>query len=176
MVKLSEIIDGVLALTGRSVGDPTFHQFVYKNLDVRRVQQSPTENAHIVNPLNDEMGGFNAREVPLTGTEKIYGDYLTLQFGTHDDHVYLLNYPSLDELEKHLISDGGVFNPFVDWIYAVIRGNVQEYSATFQQDGQSVAFSKDAQFACAYGNKGGSDLKPYVDRQIEWNPPLETGG
>ncbi|MCA8990479.1 MAG: hypothetical protein KDA88_00785 [Planctomycetaceae bacterium] len=175
MVQLSEIVDGVLTLTGRSAGDSAFYQFVYKNLDVRRVQQPPAENAHIVNPLNNEMGGFKAREVPLTGAEQIYGDYLTLQFGTHDDAVYLLNHASLDDLEKQLISDGGVFNPFVDWIYAVIRGRVQKYSAIFQQDGQSVVFSKDAQFACAYGNKGSSDLKPYIDRQIEWSDPPETG-
>ena len=173
MINLSEIVDGVLALDGRPTSDQNFHQYVYRNLDVRRGQQSPTANAHLVNPLNDNIGGFNARNVPLTGAEKIDGNYLTLQFGTHDDDVYLLSHASLNALETHLSGDSGVFNPFVSWIYAIVNGRVRKYIATFQQGDQSIVFSKDAQFATAYGNKGACDMKPFVNRQIQWDPPSE---
>ena len=174
MPQLSDIVDGVLAADGTSADGGAFHRFVYQNLDVRRLQLRAGANAHIVNPLNDEIGGFRARETPLTGSEEIFGEYLTLHLGTHDDMVLLLDHESLADLESLILGDSGVFNPFVSWIYAIISGKVRKYTTTFRRNGRSVLFNKDAQFACACGNTGASDLTHFCDRQIHWEPPLES--
>ena len=73
--------------------------YIYKNLDVRSVNQTPKANAHLKNPLNDEIGYFRSRQSPLTGDEQVEGKYLTIHLSTHDDMVLLLSHDSLLNLD-----------------------------------------------------------------------------
>lgn len=141
---------------------------IYKNLDVRRLQQKPTGNSHIANPLNDGFGGFSSREQPLTGSESIEGEFLTLHLSTHDNMVLLLKHESLENLESEILNEGGLINPFTSNIHAIVKGQPKNYNLTFIQKGNRTIFNKDDQFSCKYGNNGATDLSPFQECKIEW--------
>lgn len=167
-MKLFEILNTVIAPQLTDDQATEYKAIVYKNLDVRRCQQPATLNIHLLNPRNDELGGFHARNEPLTGDEEVQGDFLTLHHSSHDDDVLLLAHDSLAELESEILSPSGLLNPFTLWIDAIIDASCRSYELTFSLDGQRTSFNKDAQFACEYGNDGAADLTPYVSCRIEW--------
>ena len=114
MPNLSEILDSIVALRGISSTEG-FHQHVYKTLDVRRLQKPATVNSHLMNPLNDESGGYSSRAIPLTGKEKVHGDYLSLHHPSSDTEITLLFYhETLEDLEAVILNDAGIFNPFTN--------------------------------------------------------------
>lgn len=173
MPKLSEILDSVMVVNWH--GASSFHQYVYANLDVRRCQQPATGNHHLLNPRNDEIGGFSPRDTPLTGSEEIHGDFLTLHHRSHDDMVLLLGHNSLDELESEILLSSGLLNPFTLAIDAIVGGSCRKYNLTFSLRGTRISFNKDAQFACEFGNDGATDMTPYSDCRIEWDFPTGIG-
>ena len=173
MPSLSQVLDSVSAVNWQ--GAPAFHQYVYTNLDVRRCQQPATGNHHLLNPRNDEIGGFSPRDTPLTGSEEIHGDFLTLHHGSHDDMVLLLTHNSLDELVSEILNSSGLLNPFTLAIDAIVGGSCRKYNLTFSLHGTRTSFNKDAQFACEYGNDGATDMTPYSDCRIEWASATQIG-
>ena len=170
---LSDILDTVVTARRRNVSG--FHEYVYKNLDVRRCQQPAKGNHHLLNPRNDDLGGFSPRDIPLTGSEEISGEFLTLHHGSHDDNVFLLTHDSIDELESEILGLSGLLNPFTSHIDAILGGACISYTITFLYSGTRTTFNKDSQFACEYGNTGASDMSPYKSCRIEWSDPHTVG-
>ncbi len=165
---LSKIVDQLIPQDLQDNGD-WLYKFIYTNLHVRRKGDTEPKNTHLINPLNEKMGAFKPRNPPLSGTEKILGDFLTLRLGTHDNSVFLDEYKDQSELEMTILSDSGIFNPFTKYMFAIIDGEALAYRVTFQQNNKHVTFTKEKQFKCDYGNNGACDLSPYQNRKIYWN-------
>ena len=120
---------------------------VYWNLDVRRLQGTPTNtNIHLLNPLNSELGGFRSRDTPLTGAEPVNGEFLSLHYSSHDGSFFLLDHSSLHELESEILGDAGIFNPFTCFVDAFINFHATQYDITFvDHTGSRVTFDKQLQ-------------------------------
>jgi hypothetical protein len=85
-------------------------------------------NEHIKNPLNDPIEYcIQDREVPLTGEEEVYGDYLLYDCCGHDGTELIFCHDSLEELEKQMLGGAGIFNPFTTTMIAIVHGRVKHY-------------------------------------------------
>ena len=93
-------------------------------------------NAHLGHPLNDPLQYYlEPREIPLSGTEPVYGTYLALTYRRHDRSVRLYRYDTIGLLERFLISDSGWVHPFVTYCLAFVAGKVEPYRIGYTAEG-----------------------------------------
>lgn len=92
-------------------------------------------NIHLTNPLNLLPVGHprhqfftQDREVPLTGDEIVYGNYLLFSYMGHKGEGAISVFPDLPALEKVLLGGGGLRNPFSSYLVPVVHGEVKKLS------------------------------------------------
>jgi len=86
------------------------------------------DNEHIENPLNHPIQYyFKKRETPLTGEEVVYGDYLLYDCCGHNGTAIIYSCENLEEIESHIMSDGGIRNSFTTYNIAIVFGKVKHY-------------------------------------------------
>lgn len=139
----------------------------------KRVDIIGESNKHLRNPLNLDKNCFyfREREVPLNGSEVIYGDFILFEYSGHNEDMYIKEFESLELLEKEIKGDGGFTNPFMTYQAAMIRGKLEEYSLYFtnKNDGEDYKFEKDYHdlFECDAKQRG----IPYyniTDVRLKW--------
>ncbi|NJM74568.1 MAG: hypothetical protein HC852_00960 [Acaryochloridaceae cyanobacterium RU_4_10] len=161
MCTLSQIAEQAVAATADDPDGGLKIDELYRLLDV-----SGTQNKHIANRLNRDPNVyyFRPRESPLTGDEPIYGQFLSLAYGSHDPYALLQDYDNLALLEASILSDGGFVNPFTTFLIAFIDFRAVSYEITYRsRNNPVVLFNKQNQY-------DGSDSvrEEYKERQLQW--------
>lgn len=87
------------------------------------------ENRHLANPLNKDsnVASFRPRQTPLTGEEEVYGKYLTMNYCGHDRSLLLKAFGSIEEMERHILSGGGILNCWTTYVFAFIDDQLRDY-------------------------------------------------
>lgn len=91
------------------------------------------DNKDLRNPLNldKNCSYFRDREIPLTGNEIVFGDYLLFDYVGHNEEMYLRQYDHLEDLEKDIIGRGGITNSFTTYLIPIIMGEIKKYNIYF---------------------------------------------
>lgn len=121
----------------------TKHLFRHMYAQVDIIGQN---NKGLRNPLNldDNCCYFRGREVPLSGEELIYGDFILFDYCGHNGDMYIEEFDSIEQLEKSIKDDGGFTNLFTTYQVAIIKGEVKDYNLYFTNgsDGEEYKFIK----------------------------------
>lgn len=138
---------------------------------LRLLDTDGTKNTHLENPLNHPPRWWiKPREIPLTGTEPVHGDFLVLIYCAHDPFVRLDDYDDLQAMETALASNSGIVNFLVTYAIAFIHGRVRPYTVAYRTaDGLTGRFDKNAQNLV-----GSQPAENTPDRWIIWETPQHS--
>jgi hypothetical protein len=94
--------------------------------------------------LNHPRRGYiRRREKPLHGDEIVNGEFLSLFYCNHDPFVLLMDHDDLASLEAMMLGPGGLLNPYINYLVAIISGKVAKYRITYVgPDGAVLLFDK----------------------------------
>lgn len=124
-------------------------------------------NEHLSNPKNrgPKAYHFHPREIALTGSELVFGDFLLLNHCSHDQSLILTDFPSLSDLESQILDGAGILNPFTTFLLAFRQGILSPYEITYESpSGERVRFQKSD--PCDFG-------KTYPNAALQWLDPRE---
>lgn len=158
--------EAVVATANDPLGGLDFDD-IYGLLDV-----GGTQNEHLANPLNRDPTVYHhrPRAMPLVGDEQINGRYLSLTYCGHYPLVHLCDHEDLHSLERSILSDSGILNPFVTYLIAFIDFRNVPYRVVYRGgDGSLIPFTKLTQYDASYRSR-----EQYIDRQLEWQVPKGT--
>lgn len=102
---------------------------------------------------------------PLDENETINGDYLLFSCLGNSGILILMQYNTLEELEKNILSSYGYINPFITDCIAVVNNKIKKYNIYFKNNlgrRDCVRKFKKGKHDIKYSNKNLSD------NWIEW--------
>ncbi|MFK3936606.1 hypothetical protein ACI2JA_03700 [Alkalihalobacillus sp. NPDC078783] len=121
-IRVGKLID--LIIGEFEVSDRIYHrrEYMLESLDFKY------GNYHIKNPNNDLSNHiYEERDIPLSGEEAVYGDFLLYDYCGHDGKELIKSFNSLKELEKEILSPWGITNMFTTYNIAFVKGNIKNY-------------------------------------------------
>lgn len=129
--------------------------------------KTKTRNDHLANSLNrdDNVSYSRARDVPLTGDEPVFGDFLLLEYCGHYPFAVLCDFDDEIQLENAILSPYGFISPFTTYMVAFKHYALRPYRLSFlNADGVRVAFDKRRQYeAPVY-----SESEVFAERELDW--------
>ncbi|HEY9281892.1 MAG TPA: hypothetical protein VIP46_00410 [Pyrinomonadaceae bacterium] len=161
-MRLSRLVSLVLArLKDEAGSDHLNERYIYGSLNF-----SGGRNMHVANPPNEERKPpYKRRDVSLTGEEEVGGDYLLFVDAPHDMWTFLEDYDTRGELEARILGGGGLTNPFVGCMIAIVDGEPKDYELTYfdESAGARKRFAKSEQDADPnpFGRK-------YPELELRW--------
>jgi hypothetical protein len=101
---------------------------IYRLLDV-----VGHRNLHLSNPLNLDptIPYFRERLRPLTGQEPVYGRFLLLDYSDHEPAMILSDHDDVTDLERRILSNGGVLNCWTTWEIAFVDFVATPYQVAY---------------------------------------------
>jgi hypothetical protein len=158
---IRDIASQAVAVTSGDLCALSFDE-IYELLDVSK----RTRNEHLANPLNRDPNVFyfRPRLVSLSGDEPVFGQFLSLKYGSHDPLMILEDHDDLASLESSILSGAGILNLFTTFQLAFRGFRVAPYRITYRDgNGLVKVFDKQDQY-------DGKVCLPeeYREAKLEW--------